>query len=66
MQVCVMTQKNNAAIVTAGQGARSSLWGSRGEISPLRGGATKRRPARPEKDATSLCNVMQKSGEAKG
>ena len=42
--------KTNAAIAAAGQGARSSLWGSRGEISPLRG-ATKRRPARPEKGA---------------
>ena len=38
--------KTNAAIAAAGQGARSPLWGSRGEISPLRG-ATKRRPARP-------------------
>ena len=42
--------KTNAAIAAAGQGARSPLWGSRGEISPLRG-ATERRPARPEKGA---------------
>ena len=42
--------KTDAAIAAAGQGARSPLWGSRGEISPLRG-ATERRPARPEKGA---------------
>ena len=40
--------KTNAAIAAAGQGARSPLRGSRGEISPLRG-ATKRSTCAPGK-----------------
>ena len=51
MQICVMTQKTNAAIAAAGQGARSSLRGSRGEQPP--GGARRSGDLRAHKRARS-------------
>ena len=49
--MCVMEQKTNAAIAAAGQGARSSLRGSRGEQPP--GGARRSGDLRAQKRARS-------------